>query len=106
MTTRRASHIFKFIANYKAFFQKQNFSFNILCSSTALDTSRNCHLLLEKRIFLDKKRFDGLIALLSLWIKDIAQGKRDLVQRSTTNNIRCIGNANTIIKNKNKTVFG
>ena len=57
-------------------------------------------------ILYNTSQFDGPIALLSLWIKDIAQGKRDLVQRSTTNNIRCIANANTIIKNKNKTIFG
>ena len=57
-------------------------------------------------ILYHTSQFDGPIALLWLWIKDIAQGKRDLVQRSTTNNIRCIDNANTIIKNKNKTVFG
>ena len=57
-------------------------------------------------ILYHTSQFDGPVALLSLWIKDIAQGKRDLVQRSTTNNIRCIDNANAIIKNKNKTVFG
>ena len=57
-------------------------------------------------ILYHTSQLDGPVALLSLWIKDIAQGKRDLVQRSTTNNIRCIDNANAIIKNKNKTVFG